>query len=64
MRWILVAVFVITAGCAGRRFTDLGNGVGIPTKSITEYADAHGMTPEQARTTLRRKMDAESAVPK
>ncbi|MCP4639554.1 MAG: hypothetical protein GY851_03940, partial [bacterium] len=41
-----------------RVFTNLGNGVGVPSNSIDEYAEEHGITREQARVRMRQEIDA------
>lgn len=39
---------VFICGCGGRYFTDLGNGVGVPTASIDDYAEANGISRDEA----------------
>jgi len=40
---------VLICGCSGPTFTDLGNGVGVPTGSIEEYANENGIERNEAR---------------
>jgi hypothetical protein len=43
---IAVAFFM---GCSGPMFTHLGNGVGVPSESIDNYAKANGISRDEAR---------------
>ena len=36
-------------GCTGPTFTNLGNGVGVPTESIDSYAKANGISRDDAK---------------
>ena len=45
---LLIAVALIF-GCSGPTFTNLGNGVGVPTESIDSYARAKGVSRNEAR---------------
>ncbi len=44
----LIAV-TFFSGCSGPTFTNLGNGVGVPTESIDNYATANGISRDEAR---------------
>lgn len=44
---LLIAVAFL--GCSGPRFTNLGNGVGVPSESIDNYAKANGLSRDEAR---------------
>ena len=60
-RSILVPfALVLFAGCANRTFTDLGGGVGVPSESIAEYAEAHGLSHDDARAIMRQDMGQSS----
>ena len=58
MRILIVALFALALGCNGPTFSDLGNGVGVPTESINAYAVEHGITRADARNRLRADSDA------
>ena len=45
---LLIAVAFIF-GCSGPTFTNLGNGVGVPTKSIDSYAKTNGISRDEAK---------------
>ena len=45
--------FVVSVGCGGPTFTNLGNGVGVPVETIERYAAEHGVSRAEARTQLR-----------
>jgi hypothetical protein len=40
---------VICCGCGGPVFTNLGNGVGVPTGAIDDYAKANGISRDEAQ---------------
>jgi len=42
-------MLAFTCGCSDRYFTNLGNGVGVPTESIEEYAESNGISRDEAR---------------
>ena len=54
---LMFLAMILLVGCAGRTFTDLGNGVGVPSGSIADYAEAHGLTHAEARTRMRDESD-------
>ncbi|MHB1037343.1 MAG: hypothetical protein ACYC35_22680 [Pirellulales bacterium] len=56
-----VLALVAAIGCTGPAFTNLGNGVGVPSESIDQYAKTHGITREEARARMRTESDAERA---
>ena len=57
-RLILVSfAMVVLGGCRGPTFIDLGNGVGVPSESIDNYASAKGITRAEARVRLRVESD-------
>ncbi len=45
---LLIAVAFIF-GCSGPTFTNLGNGVGVPTESIDSYAKGNGISRDEAK---------------
>ena len=51
MRKILLATGMLAAclGCGGPTFTDVGNGVGVPTGHIDKVADENNITRDEAR---------------
>ena len=51
--WACVA-WMVVCGCARTApvFTNVGNGVYVPTERIAEYADKHRVTHDQARDAL------------
>lgn len=57
MRYLIVLLLNVVAGCAGPTFTDLGNGVAVPAESIERYATEHGVTRAEARLKLRKSSD-------
>ena len=60
-KWVLLALLVVTTGCADRCFTDLGNGTGVPAATIQRHAAQNGVSPQQARLALRAQDDARRA---
>jgi hypothetical protein len=58
MKYTTVALFCLLVGCSRPVFTGLGNGVLVPRESIDKYAAENGLTIDQARTELRREIDA------
>ena len=54
---LLSFAMVLLVGCAGRTFTDLGNGVAVPSRSISDYAEANGLTHVEARARMRAESD-------
>lgn len=56
---ISVMLLAVSGGCAGRYFTNLGNNVGVPAKTIDQYAATRGITRAEARARLRAESDAE-----
>ena len=48
-----VSLLFAVLGCCGPTFTDLGNGVGVPSESIDKYAASHGISREEARAQMR-----------
>lgn len=57
MRSITLLLLVVVSGCSGPTFTNLGNGVAVPSESIDRYANEHGITRAEARLKLREKSD-------
>ena len=49
VRLALLIAFVFILGCSTPTFTNLGNGVGVPTKSIDSYAKENGISHDEAR---------------
>jgi len=56
---VSVLFLVGVLGCGGHVFTNLGNGVGVPSESIAEYAARHGVTGAEARAQMRIESDRE-----
>jgi len=54
---ILAGLAVGLAGCADRRFIDVGNGVGMRSRDVQQYAVKHNMTYDQALAALRKESD-------
>lgn len=59
MKGLMLCLLTAVLGCSGRTFTNLGNGVGVPSESIDNYAKEHGVTPAQARAHFRSESDAQ-----
>jgi hypothetical protein len=53
-----VCILIVFVGCSGPKFTDLGNGMGVPIESVDLYAKEHGVTREEARAQLRIEIEA------
>lgn len=49
VRVVLLITVAFIVGCSGPTFTNLGNGVGVPTESIDSYAKANGISRDEAR---------------
>jgi hypothetical protein len=47
--FLICFAVVFICGCSGRYFTNLGNGVGVPTGAIDEYAESNGISRDEAR---------------
>ncbi len=47
--FLICFAVVFICGCSGRYFTNLGNGVGVPTGAIEEYAESNGISRDEAR---------------
>ena len=56
---VLVVFLALACGCAGRTFTQLGNGVAVPVESIAEYAETHGISRAEARIRMRAESDVQ-----
>ena len=48
---------ILVGGCGGSTFTNLGNGVGVPSDTIDDYAAANEITRGEARARLRKDFD-------
>lgn len=56
-RLLLICVAIVfISGCGGATFTNLGNGVGVPTGAIDDYAEEYGISRDEAQ----KRMLAES----
>jgi hypothetical protein len=49
VRMFLFITVALISGCGGPTFTDLGNGVGVPSESIESHAQASGISRDEAR---------------
>jgi hypothetical protein len=47
--FLICFAVVVICGCSGPTFTNLGNGIGVPTGSIEEYAESNGISRDEAR---------------
>lgn len=53
IRLLLVGfTIVLCCGCGGPVFTNLGNGVGVPTGAIDDYANANGISRDAAQNRM------------
>ena len=53
-RLILMSfAMILFVGCGSRNFTNLGNGVAVPSGSIANYAEANGLTRDEALARMR-----------
>ncbi len=50
---ILAFATLVCGGCGSTHFTDLGNGVAVPSDTIGALAETNGLTDAQARAQLR-----------
>ncbi len=53
---------IFLVGCGGPTFTNLGNGVGVPSEAIADYATANGLTHDVARARMRVESDQRRIV--
>jgi hypothetical protein len=48
---------ILFVGCGGPTFTNLGNGVGVPSGAIADHAATNGLTHDEARSRMRAESD-------
>lgn len=48
MKSLIVSLLILTAGCSGPVFRNVGNGVGVSQRDIDRYAKKHGVTSAEA----------------
>ena len=60
MRICFVAILfaMCLCGCAGKNFTNLGNGTGVPNETIDAYVKEHDVSREQARLELIEQIES------
>ena len=54
---VYLLAMLVLVGCGGRMFTDLGNGVAVPSETIDTISRENGITHAQARSLLRTKSE-------
>ena len=54
---------LVICGCGGRYFTNLGNGVGVPTADIQDYAKANRISREEARKRMLEESNQKKQIP-
>ncbi|MCM2374487.1 hypothetical protein [Aporhodopirellula aestuarii] len=52
IRLALLIAVAFTFGCSGPKFTNLGNGVGVPSESIDSNAIANGISRDEAKQSM------------
>ena len=56
--YVSFMVAIVCAGCSSHRFTNLGNGVAVPSDAIPTLAREKGISPAEARQQLRRESES------
>ncbi len=59
---LICLVLNFTCGCGSRYFTSSGSGVGVPTESIEEYAEANGISQDEALKRMLKELDQKEQI--